>query len=74
MYYARISINGGALCLPVLNNNSQAAFRTVEGAKARLESMGSQQFAYGYDKSKGDVRASGQVLDGEGRIVWSICL
>lgn len=75
MFYARISINGGALCLPVPNNNRQEGFKTVEAAKARLEGMGVSAFGYGYDKSKGELpRVSGQVLNGERQIVWSIAL
>lgn len=75
MYYARININGGALCLPIPNNNQQTPFKTVEAAKGRLEVMGSYHgLGYGYDKGKGRVQITGQVLNAEGQIVWSIAL
>lgn len=74
-YYVRIRINGGALCLPVPNNNRCPYFKTVEAAKGRLEAMSGNQFGYGYDKSKGEMpRVTGQVLNRERQVVWSICL
>ena len=75
MFYAQLQINGGALCLPIPNNNRQAGFKTAEDAKGRLESMGvCQNIAYGYDKSKGRVQVTGKVLDNTGKVLWSITL
>jgi hypothetical protein len=74
MFYARISINGGRLCLSVPNNNSKASFRTLKAAQGRLEAMGGG-FGYGYDKSKGEApRVQGQVTDNRGRVLWSVAL